>query len=336
MQHASDRFVSDWKLGVVQKALEARGLEKDFRPIETSPAGSRRRAGFAARRTKKGAMAGFHARGSDVIIEVPQCQLIDPKLRPGMDVAAAIALIGTSRKAPISALVTLSEAGLDVHVTGGKPLDGPLRQDLAQICEAHSLARLSWEDEVVAMRAPPVQRFGRALVVPPPGAFLQATDHGAACLLDGVREIVAGAARVVDLFAGCGTFALPLAENAEIHAVEGDSAMTEALDQGWREASGLKRVTHEARDLFRRPLLPEEMKRFDAAVIDPPRAGAEAQIAELCRAQVARIAHVSCNTVSFARDAQALCAAGFSLDWVQVVDQFRWSPHVELVAQFTR
>jgi 23S rRNA (uracil1939-C5)-methyltransferase len=141
---------------------------------------------------------------------------------------------------------------------------------------------------------------------------------------------------VVDLFAGAGTFALPLAKHAEVRAVEGEATMTRALDHGWREAAGLHRVTSETRDLFRRPLLPDELNRFAAVVIDPPRAGAEAQIAELARSSVRRIAHVSCNPATFARDAKTLIQAGYRLDWVQVVDQFRWSPHVELAGAFTK
>ena len=140
---------------------------------------------------------------------------------------------------------------------------------------------------------------------------------------------------MIDLFAGCGTFALPLAMRAEVHAVEGDAEMLSALDAGWRHAQGVKQVTTEARDLFRRPLMPDETVKADAVVLDPPRAGAEAQVAELVKAAVPRIAYVSCNPVTFARDAAELVAAGYSLDWIQVVDQFRWSAHVELVASFT-
>ncbi|NNK15738.1 MAG: class I SAM-dependent RNA methyltransferase, partial [Sulfitobacter sp.] len=134
----------------------------------------------------------------------------------------------------------------------------------------------------------------------------------------------------------CGTFTLPLAEKARVHAVEGEADMLGALDQGWRKAQGLKPVTTEARDLFRRPLLPDEMKGLEAIVLDPPRAGAERQVAEICNADVPRIAFVSCNPVTFARDAQVLCDAGYRLNWVQVVDQFRWSAHVELAASFTQ
>ena len=181
-----------------------------------------------------------------------------------------------------------------------------------------------------------MQRFGKALVAPPPGAFLQATAEGEAALLAAVREAVGPAKRIADLFAGCGTFALPLAEQAEVLAVEGEAAMVAAMDRGWREAQGLHKVVSLTRDLFRRPLLPDELKLFDAVVIDPPRAGAAAQIAELAQSTVKVVAAVSCNPVTFARDARVLVDAGFNLDWVQVVDQFRWSGHVELAAKFSR
>jgi 23S rRNA (uracil1939-C5)-methyltransferase len=335
VMHASDAFVASWKTDVVRAALFAQGIEAEFRPILTSPPQSRRRAAFSVRRTKKGASAGFHARASDTIIEIPDCQLLLPELKTALPLAEALAISGASRKGELTVQVTQSDGGLDVLVTGGKPLDGPLRMALAAEAERFRLARLVWDDELVGMRLAPVQRFGTARVTPPPGAFLQATAEGEAALLAAVTEAVDGAGRIVDLFAGCGTFALPLAIKAEVHAVEGDAAMIKALDHGWRQTEGLKRVTTEARDLFRRPLLPDELKRFDAAVIDPPRAGAEAQVTELAKAQIGRIAFVACNPVTFARDAKILIAAGYRLEWVQVVDQFRWSTHVELAAAFT-
>jgi 23S rRNA (uracil1939-C5)-methyltransferase len=334
LQHAHDDFVADWKVDVVRHALSAHALEAPFRPIATSSPQSRRRAAFSARRTKKGALAGLHMKGSDVIVSVPDCLLVDPKLAAALPLVEALAVLGSSRKGELSVLVTKSLDGLDMAVSGGKPLDAQLQSDLADLAREHDVARVAWGDEVALTRRPPSQRMGRADVVPPPGAFLQATPEGEAALLAGVREAVKGARHVVDLFAGCGTFALPLAEDMRVHAVEGDRGMTAALDKGWRMAEGLKHVTHEARDLFRNPLLPEDLERFDAAVIDPPRAGAEAQVAELARAGIPRIAFVSCNPVTFARDAAALDAAGYVMDWLQVVDQFRWSTHVELVASF--
>lgn len=335
LQHASDGFVADWKLGVVRSALDGQGIAAELRPIITSPARSRRRAVLAGRRTKGGALIGFHARASDVLVAVPDCLLLHPALIATFPALEALVITGGSRAGELALTVTRSLAGPDVAVTGGKALDGALRLDLARVAEAQGLARLSWDGEVVALRAQPMQRFGRALVAPPPGAFLQATAEGEAALLAAVAEAVGRARRIVDLFAGVGTFALALAERAEVHAVEAEPAMLAALDRGLRASAGLHRVSIEARDLFRRPLEPHEFAGFEAVVIDPPRAGAEAQTVTLARARVPVIAAVSCNPVTFARDAKMLLAAGYTLDWVQVVDQFRWSAHVELAARFS-
>ena len=335
MQHAADAFVADWKLGIVQGALAGQGLSAPFRPIITSPSRSRRRATLAGRRTKGGALIGFHARASDVLVAVPNCQLLHPDLMATFPALEALVVTGGSRTAELALTVTRSLGGPDVAVTGGKPLDSALRLDLARVAEAQGIARLTWDGEGIALRTSPVQPFGRARVAPPPGAFLQATEAGEAALLAAVREIVGGARQITDLFAGSGTFTLPLAEQAEMRAVESDAAMLAALDRGWRNAEGLHRVTTEVRDLFRRPLEPDEFSGVDAVVIDPPRAGAEAQMTTLARARVPRIAAVSCNPITFARDARLLVQAGYQLDWVQVVDQFRWSAHVELAAKFS-
>ena len=335
LQHADAAFVAEWKCDVVRQALDAHGIAATFLPVLTSPARSRRRATFSARRTKKGALAGFHARASDTVIEVPDCRVLRPDLVALLPLAQELAMIASSRKGELAVQVTLSEGGPDVAVTGGKPLDPALRSALGAICDRDRLARIAWDGEVVALRSAPMQRMGAARVVPPPGAFLQATAEGEAALLAVVKSIGAGAGRGVDLFAGCGTFALPPAERATVHAVEADAAMTDALHRAWRDAPGLHQLTVAARDLFRRPLLPDELAMFDAAVIDPPRAGAEAQVMELARARVRRIAMVSCNPVTFARDTAILIRAGYNLGAVQVVDQFRWSPHVEVVAGLT-
>lgn len=335
LQHASDAFVADWKVDVVRHALAAQGIVTEFRQIETSPVATRRRAAISARRTKKGAMAGFHQRASDVIVEIPDCQVLHPDLKPALDVAKQLAVIGASRKGELSVTATLAPEGLDISVAGGKPLDGPFQSQLAQEAQKMGLARLTWDDEVIATCFPPWQPMGKAKVTPPPGAFLQATAHGEEALLRAALEIVGDASKVVDLFAGCGTFSLPLAEKAEVHAVEGIRSMMKALDQGWRQAQGLKRVTTETRDLFRNPILAQDL-RYDAVVIDPPRAGAEAQCIELAKSKVPTIAFVSCNPVTFARDAATLIRGDYKLHWVQVVDQFRWSPHIEVVGKFTR
>jgi len=336
LMHASDAFVAEWKVDVVRNALAAHGLETHLHPCLTSPAQSRRRATFSARRTKKGASVGFHARGSDIIIENSDCQLLDPNLIAAREIVAQLATIGGSRKGEISISVTLCTNGLDVAANGGKELNDQLRMDLTQACETLRLARLSWNGEDIAMRLPPSQDFDGIIVDPPSGSFLQATKQGERDLVGEVRKIVNGQARIIDLFAGCGTFTLPMALRSEVHAVEGEADMLRALDKAWRHATGLKRVTTETRDLFRRPLQPDELRKFDAAIIDPPRAGAEAQIHELSASDINLIAYVSCNPTTFARDAAHLVSRGFNLDFVQTVDQFRWSTHIELVAKFTR
>lgn len=312
------------------------GWPPDFRAIVTSPPQSRRRAKLSGRRTKKGAMVGFHARASDVLVAVPECQLLTPALIASFPALEALTVIACSRKGEIDLTVTEAPLGVDVLVNTDKELTPQLRMELAEFAQQHRLSRLVWNDEPVVTLNPPAQDFGGTPVVPPPGAFLQATKHGEAALLQGVAEITHKAARIIDLFAGCGTFTLPLAKHAEVHAVEGDKPMLAALDRGWRSGRELRRVTTEARDLFRRPLEPDELRHFDAAVIDPPRAGAEAQIETLARSDIRNIAMVSCNPVTFARDAKTLTDAGFALNWVQVVDQFRWSAHVEVVTSFTR
>ncbi len=336
MQHANDAFVADWKLDIVAKALQARGLSPELREIATSPAQSRRRAKFSGRRTKKGAMAGFHAKGSDTLIAIPDCQLVTQELAACLPALEALTVLACSRKGEIDLIVTEAPLGPDILISTEKELTPQLRVELAALANRHGLSRLVWNDEPVVMINPPEQDFGGTKVTPPPGAFLQATKHGELALLSVVEEITPKASRVVDLFAGCGTFTLPLAKRAEVHAVEGEAGMLDALDRGWRGGHELRKVTTEVRDLFRRPLEPDELRHYDAAVIDPPRAGAEAQIETLARSDVPVIAMVSCNPVTFARDAKSLVDAGFAMPWVQTVDQFRWSAHVEVVAAFTR
>jgi len=335
MQHASDDLVARWKTGIVQGALAGQGLHAPLRPILTSPPQSRRRATLSARRTKAGTLLGFHIRGSDTILPVPHCQLLDPDLIATFPALEAIVRLGGTRASEMQLTVTRFPGGADVVVTGGKAADSTLRMELARIAEAHRLSRLTWDTETVALRALPTVTFGPARVTPPAGAFLQATDHGETALLAAVTEAIGPARRIADLFAGCGTFALPLSAQAEVLAVEGDAAMTAAMDKGWRATTGLKRLTIQTRDLFRRPLEPDELRGLDAVVIDPPRAGAEAQTARLATARAPVIAMVSCNPATFARDARMLVQAGYHIDWVQPVDQFRWSPHVELVARLS-
>ncbi|WEF23790.1 class I SAM-dependent RNA methyltransferase [Paracoccus sp. S3-43] len=335
LMHASEGFTTGWKRQVVQAALAARGLPAPIEAVHVSPPVSRRRAVLSGKRTRKGALVGFHARASDVIVDLAECHVMRPEITAALPLLRRITVAGASRGGELSMTVIHGPAGLDLTVTGGKPLDPALFQALAQLADEGDLARLTWDGQSITRR-PPALPMGHARVVPPPGGFLQATPEGEAALLAAVRDMTAGAARIVDLFAGCGTFTLPLAETATIHAVEGLAAPLAALDAGWRAAPGLGRVTTEIRDLARRPLMADELDRFDAIVIDPPRAGAEAQAREIATSRVGRLAFVACDPVNFSRDARLLADGGFRLARLIVVDQFRWSPHVETVAEFVR
>jgi 23S rRNA (uracil1939-C5)-methyltransferase len=281
-------------------------------------------------------LIGLHAPGASNIVPIERCAVAEPALIAALPQLEEIVELAASRKAEVRLTLTLTNGGIDLAVADAKEIAGPARALLAGAAARAGVARLGWNgDPVAAIRAPEVM-IGRARVVPPPGGFLQPTLPGEAALLEAVREAVGDAARIADLYCGSGTFTLPLAEQAEVLAVEGVAAAIEALDAAWRNAPGLKRVTCERRDLAHRPMLPAELKDMGAVVIDPPRAGARLQSEQLARSAVPRIAAVSCNPATFARDARTLIDGGYRLDWVQPVDQFRWSPHVELVAGFRR
>lgn len=335
-QHIRPEVLAEWKRAAVAETLARVGLHPELPPTRSSAPQSRRRAVFAGRRTKSGAMVGFHARQSDVIVPISECHLLRPELLATLPALSALTRLGASRKSVLRLSVTATGGGADVDVEGGRDLTGPDRIALAAIAGDHDLARLAWGGEVVVERRPPQIALGTTTVLPPPGAFLQATAHGQQALTEEVRRILGSARPLIDLFAGCGTFTLPLAAQAEVHAVESWGPMLAALDRGWRHGRGLRPVTTETRDLFRNPVLAEELNRFGAILLDPPRAGAAAQVAQIAQSTVRTVAYVSCNPATFARDARTLSQAGFHLDRVQVVDQFLWSGHTELAAGFHR
>jgi len=341
LQHASERFTALWKRDLVVAALAARGITGvAIRPTLTSPPASRRRITVAGRRGRKGVVIGFHAPAATDIVAIEHCAVAEPSLIAALPRLDEIVGIAASRKGEVRLTLTLTHGGIDVAVAGAKELAGPAKALLAGVAARAGIARLGWNGEAVAVMCPPEVTLGRARVVVPPGGFLQPTKAGETALIEAVREAAGvgagGASRIADLYCGSGTFTLALAGEAEVDAVEGDGAALAALDAAWRATPGLKRVRTERRDLAHRPLLPAELKAVGAVVIDPPRAGARVQAEQLARSGVPRIAAVSCNPATFARDARILIDGGYRLEWVQPVDQFRWSPHVELAAGFRR
>jgi 23S rRNA (uracil1939-C5)-methyltransferase len=335
-QHIAWPAYAAWKRGILLHALEHAGFDVPVDPLVDAHGDGRRRITLHGRFADGRARVGYMAARSHDLVEVAFCPIAVSGLKEAPGVALALAERLRAAKKPLDIQVTATETGLDVDIRGHGPVKERERQGLIEAAGGHDLARLSLHGEVLVERRAPVVRMGKAQVSPPPGGFLQATRAGEEALAACAVEACAGAKRVADLFAGCGPFALRLAERAEVHAVDGDAQALAALDKGARGTPGLRRVATEARDLFRRPLLAPELDRFDAVVLDPPRAGAEAQARQLALSRVPTIASVSCDPGTFVRDAATLAAGGYRLLRVTPVDQFRHSPHLEIVGVFRR
>jgi 23S rRNA (uracil1939-C5)-methyltransferase len=330
-----------WKAEQVRLALAHHRIETEILPTFAAPPGSRRRIALHARAGQGGALVGFKARRSWRLAPIEVCPVADPRLVAALPALRRLAapLFEAPKSAP-TLHVTLTETGLDIDITGVERRAGALSADarvrVAQAAAEADFARVTQDGEILYQARPAMIRVGRASVALPPGAFLQAVAEAEEAMAGFVREALAGAKHIADFYCGVGAFALRLAEDAAVSAYDIAAPAVRALATAQGSAPGLRAVTAEARDLVRRAVLAAELKRTDAAVIDPPRAGAAEQHRELARSGVARVASVSCNPVTFARDAQILTDAGFTLSRVLPVDQFLWSPHIELVGVFER
>lgn len=337
LQHVSDPAYAQYMIDRISEALKAQGLPTpEIRTPYLSPPATRRRAAFTAERKGKLVRLGFNEAGSHQLVDISMCSVLDPRL---------FALTGPLRgflrdvmreRKRVSVRMTLADHGIDLMIGGVEAEGLAAIEAMTSFAQKHSLARLTvdegygpstrWEPEPVTIT------LGGVAVALPEGAFLQATADGEAALVRVVTEALEGADETADLFAGLGTFAFALP--SKVHGVEGARDALLALHSSAKRAG--RPISVEHRDLFRRPLTTQELNRFDGVVIDPPRAGAKEQIAELAASTVARIASVSCNPATFARDAKMLTDGGYQLDWIQPVGQFRWSTHTELAARFSR
>lgn len=340
LQHWAQAPYLAWKRAQVVQALARRGLETPVEPIIPAWGEGRRRAAFHAVRQGRGVAFGFIQRGGGAIVPVEACPVLAPGLARALPALRELARAFPPQRGEITLPTLLTDEGLDVEIKGlGRPsgFDRAALERAAEVAAALDFARLSFEGEPAVARRTPTLRMGLARVAPPPGAFLQPTAAGEETLARLAIEALAGATRVADLFCGVGTFALRFAAFAETHAVEGDTAMLAALKRAADAAGGaLKAVTVEQRDLLRAPLSALEMKRFDAVAFDPPRSGARLQAEQIAKSKATRVAAISCDPATFARDARALVDGGFRLVRVTPVDQFLWSPHVEIVGAFAR
>jgi 23S rRNA (uracil1939-C5)-methyltransferase len=323
------------KRDLVVQALARNGLANAaVEDIVEVPPASRRRAGFTATKQGGETSIGFHAARSHDIVDMRECLVLTPELFAMVGGLRAMAAALLCDGEAMDVEVTQTGTGFDAVLHRKRFPDAAAKAELARWAEKLGLTRVAVAHDVLVEFGAPSVRFGEAEVKLPPGAFLQPTRAGEAALQERVVAGVGNARRVADLFSGVGTFALVLAQKARVLAIERDGAMLDALAAAARATQGLKPVATERRDLFKQPLTAPELAAFDAVVLDPPRAGAQAQAWELVRGKVRRVVYVSCDPASFARDARILADGGYTMSPVVPVDQFLWSTHIELVATF--
>ncbi len=332
LQHVDDDAYRAYLVDRVTGALAQHDIATEVRAPHLSPPRSRRRATLRALRVGKGVAIGFNAERSHRIVDLRECHVLRPELFALVAPLRSLLVTILGRKGPGEVRLTLCDQGVDVALSGVVAEGLAAAEALTDFAETHRLARLSLDEgyglEVRYEPRPATVTLAGTPVGLPPGAFLQATEDGEAALVAAVIEAVGSPRRSADLFAGLGTFTLALP--GQVYAAEAARDAVLAL----KAARPNQSIEH--RDLYRRPLTAEDLANFDAVVLDPPRAGAEAQVRELAAAAVSRVAYVSCNPATFARDAKLLVDGGYRLEWVRPVGQFRWSTHIELAACFRR
>jgi len=345
VQHLEAGAYQSWKRDQVVQYLGRAGLgDVPVAALRTCAPEARRRADFVLRMIGRKLVAGFHERGSNRIVEISECPVLRPAIFALMQPLRQLFDGMLEQGQSIDCVVNELDNGLDLLLRLPDHPDLDFREKLAAFADDQDLTRLSYHAEGDSLPAPvplaqrrtPVITFGPVTVTPPPGAFLQATMDGEATIQELVRQGTQGARAVLDLYAGCGTLCLALDGSAERLAVEGDDALLAAIRGGADAARLGGRVRTERRDLTQRPFAGKELGKFDAVVLDPPRAGAREQAAALAASKVRRIVYVSCNPATFARDARTLVDGGYECLEVTPIDQFLWTPHIELVANFVR
>ena len=337
IQHWETERYRAWKRDLVVATLAQARIECEVFPLIDAHGKGRRRVTLHARKGAHDALkVGFAAAQSHDLIPIDRCPILDPGLNGALDAAWALTepLIGVGK--PLDIQITATDGGLDVDIRGSGPLPAAAIAALSQIAANRGVARLTRHGELVLMRQAPGVTMGKARVILPPGSFLQATVAGEETLAALVSKHGGRAKHIADLFCGVGPFALRLAEKSRVSAYDSDAGAIASLQKAVASTPGLKPVKAETRDLFRRPLVAEELRDFDAVVFDPPRQGAQAQAERLAVSKVPLVIAVSCNVATFARDARILIDGGYRMEGVTPVDQFRHTPHVELVARFKR
>lgn len=337
LQHMERNAYLAWKHQLVVDAFSARGIDAPVAPVIGTGLGARRRVTFTARRTGRGAVLGFHEARGNEIADLQECPVTAPEIVQALPGLRTLIEPLLTRRAEARLVVTLATNGIDLAIEGVRSdLSADARERLARQAAALKLVRVSIGSDTLFQAAEPVIRFGAGIVVPPPGAFLQAVSGAEAEMMRLVISAMPKAKRIADLFCGMGMFTFPLAASTQVLAVDGDRQAIGALNAAAKRSPGLKPIQAKVRDLFREPLSVKELEPFNAVVFDPPRAGAAAQATTLANSKVAVIAAVSCNPATLARDARTLIDGGYGLVAITPIDQFLFSAHIEAVAIFRR
>lgn len=336
LQHWAAKPYLEWKRSLVREALASKGIEAEIGPVAPCKPGERRRVTFTARKVQGNVVIGFNAARSHDIVEIEECPVSMPSLIAALPALKILSAILVTKNDPARISVTATDSGLEVSVEGIPAPKGEARKRASEYTILNKWTRLSVAGEIIVEPRKPVLSFGKVPVFIAPGGFLQAVHHVEEQMAALVSAHLAKSRKIADLFSGAGSFTFRLAENSAVHALESDEGSVAALNHAWKHVQGLKPISAEQRDLYRRPLTVGELKAYDGVVFDPPRAGAEAQCVTLAKSGVKKIAAVSCNPITLARDLRILIDGGYKLVSVTPFDQFLWSPHVEVVALLAR
>jgi len=337
VQHLSASSYRDWKQEAVSLPLRKAGIDHPIEPLAVFKSALRRKVVFGAKNTNEGILIGFAERSSDRIIPVDHCPVTDAGIVGSIpNLKNLVASLPQSRK-PFRLAVMATENGLDVNIEGVTALKASVRDVLIRKALAYDFARLSWEGEVLIENRKPGLSIGVCTIVPPPGSFVQALLEAEHLMADLVSSHLSDCKATADLFSGMGTFALRLAATSTVWAIEENAAALSSLDRAWRDTGGkLKQVKTETRNLDRRPASFQELKKIDGLVFDPPRAGAEIQARQIAKSRVKKVAAVSCNPTTLARDLDILIKGGYRVTRIVPIDQFVYTPHVEVVVLLER
>jgi len=337
VQHMSERSYLEWKMGLVTEPLSRAGINFTPDNLLSYEDASRRKCVFNAQRTPQGVRLGFNEKASNDIVSIDHCPVLVPAINDQRQNIQDLVNSTPTTKNPLRISVLVTNNGLDISIEDAKPLSETERQVLIKKTIAHKFSRLTINQETLIKTAEPQINIANTSVSPPPSAFVQALKQAEDDMSDHVASFLKGCKQVADLYCGIGTFALKLAENSSVYAVEESGEALDSLDQAWRQTGGkLKQIKTEKRNLERRPVTFGELKKMDGLVFDPPRAGAELQCKQIAKSRVKKVAAVSCNPNTLASDLEILVKGGFNVKRIISIDQFKYTSHVEIVVLLER